>query len=439
MLRLATNAARHSWKVIQFDALGSHARAATFMAAMQQAGLQDIRVFPHEPYNGWQATPELLQQHLLNEMPFYRGPYQQHLAALCLSTLFADRPMTGLKDLFQALADLPLEMMVRTSQHSKTPFAKYLREVSRQEFADLAGRFGAFATLLGDSMDGEWSLGHVDAAYLSFEAITHPLRAHTQATLLLADLVRYLVDAGSSKKRVLLLLQHPELLFDLEEQIVPFLSSIERLGASVILEVGTPEDLGSSAGHILSLAHTVVMHSSPAWWPYAQTIPGVRIPVQALTQLPRDECLVIQGGSVSRMRVDPVKVPTGTLQHASTTLYQQKAHLGWEQKTWSPLDGGHLSDCSDIDEVLAHFQKVWGSAWGTKSGLQGWTFEVKDSPFPTDLSKAFSTQSAPSKTGESKRTRHRGKGGARNKTHTHDSSTEQRETQQNPGDEDPLT
>jgi hypothetical protein len=223
MLRLATNAARHSWKVVQFDGLGSHARAATFMAAMQQAGLQDIHAFPYEPYNGWQATPELLQQHLLNEMPFYRGPYQQHLAALCLSALFADKPMTSLKELFKSLADLPHEMYVWMSHHSTTPFAKYLRELSRQEFADLAGRFGAFATLLGDSMDVKWSLGQADAAYLSLDAITHPLRARTQAALLLADLVRYLTDSGRSKKPVLLLLQHPELLFDLEEQIVPIL------------------------------------------------------------------------------------------------------------------------------------------------------------------------------------------------------------------------
>jgi hypothetical protein len=353
LLRLATNAARHCWKVILFDAMGSKERAATFLAAMQYAGLQKVRVFPHAPFDGWRGTPEQISQRLLHVASFDSAPSLQHLAAILLPAFLSEKRVSGLGDLVSRFTDLLQQRSSSFPQHTAVHLPTLLQSVPRYELVELALRCGTLATLLGSSLDGEWSFEDASAAYLSFNALTHPRSARTQATLLLADLARYLTESGRQTEHVLLLIQHPELLFDLEQQLAPLLATTEQVGMRVFLAVSRSADLGYQAHRILAYAQTILLHRGCAGWsdlaPYV-SVPRKLVPsVQTLAQLPDDECFVISNGVVRHARLDPVGIPMVSIRQAYTSLFGQAAQATWEGEKQAPHASIFLFDLDDLD------------------------------------------------------------------------------------------
>lgn len=321
LLRLATNAAHHLWKVIYFDALGQDDRAALFLVAMQQAGLREIRIFPHEPYDGWRGPAPQVCQRLLQVSPFYRVPYHQHNAAVCLSAALAEGGVTSMRELLSRLARKP-----RRGDRTRVdePVLAAMRQV---DFTETLLRFGALSTLLGTSCDGKWSFVDADAAYCSFNALAEPLSARAQASFLLADLASSLGGISRSKG-VLLLIRHPELLFE-PEQLAPCLLGIEQLGGSVFLTARSPADLGKGAMRFFANAQTVLLHRSNAWLrDLPVPLSGQREQAffrKATGQLPDDECFVIRRGHALHVRLDPVRVPMVSVRAAHASLAQSPA------------------------------------------------------------------------------------------------------------------
>lgn len=65
LLRLATIAARYGMQVIFLDLKGSQRTAAQFVAAMRSAGLERIKVFPREAYDGWRGDANAIYNRLM--------------------------------------------------------------------------------------------------------------------------------------------------------------------------------------------------------------------------------------------------------------------------------------------------------------------------------------------------------------------------------------
>src|SRR5690606_21843568 len=58
LLRLAYGAAVElGWQVLYLDAKGDPANVGRFMDAMHLAGLNRVRVFPEDAYDGWRGEP----------------------------------------------------------------------------------------------------------------------------------------------------------------------------------------------------------------------------------------------------------------------------------------------------------------------------------------------------------------------------------------------
>jgi hypothetical protein len=66
LLRLATIAARYGMQVIFLDLKGSQRTAAQFVAAMRSAGLERIKVFPREAYDGWRGDANAIYNRLVS-------------------------------------------------------------------------------------------------------------------------------------------------------------------------------------------------------------------------------------------------------------------------------------------------------------------------------------------------------------------------------------
>ncbi|HET8840714.1 MAG TPA: hypothetical protein VFN35_04565, partial [Ktedonobacteraceae bacterium] len=66
LLRLAVLVARVlHWQVIMIDGKGDEDAGAEFVAAMKHAGIQKVKLFPAEPYNGWVGGPKAILSRLL--------------------------------------------------------------------------------------------------------------------------------------------------------------------------------------------------------------------------------------------------------------------------------------------------------------------------------------------------------------------------------------
>ena len=346
LLRLATNAARHSWKVVLFDALGSETRAATFLAAMRQAGHQEIRVFPHQPYDGWRGAPEQVCQRLLQVAPSYRVPSHQYLTAVCLSTVLSKTKVTSMDELVRRLANL-LPPKRSVPLQAAPHLSATLRAVRPSDLAEPLLRFEALSTLLGNSLDGTWSYKDVDAAYLSFNVCGRPLEARTQATFLLADLASYLTETSRGAEHILLLVNGPELLFD-SKQLVPLLASIGHLGGSAFLALPSTKDLETT--HLLSHAQTVILHRNTV----AQDDLSLLLPwdshcsssMKAIERLPDNECFVIHHGHVEHVRLDPVHIPQVSIRHAHASVFgpskKPTAQPTWGEATPHVFSPFHL-------------------------------------------------------------------------------------------------
>jgi hypothetical protein len=78
LLRLAVGVARIlQWQVIMIDGKGDHEAGLRFLAAMKSAGIQRVKMFPVEAYNGWVGSQEALLSRLL-AVEEYSDTLQSH-------------------------------------------------------------------------------------------------------------------------------------------------------------------------------------------------------------------------------------------------------------------------------------------------------------------------------------------------------------------------
>jgi hypothetical protein len=360
LLRLATNAARRSWKVIYFDALGSETQAATFLAAMYRAGCPRTRIFPHEPYDGWRGTPQQVLERLL-QVSAFREPYYQYITTVCLSAILDGTKIASMDELVRRLADLSQKRRSGWLAASP-PLPRFLPTVPLADVEGPALRYGALGTLVGRSLDGTWSFEDADAAYFSFNAWSSPQRARSLAAFLLADLSGSLTERASGSNHVLLLIKRPDLLFDLQ-QLAALFARMEHAGGSVFVAVRSTADLGSQAAHLLSSASTLLVHRSSSAAPFE---PSVDLPwwgrhssfKRTIRRLPDDECFVIHQGRLTHVRIDPVESSTTEVLRAYAGMpplqHKPQAHATWGASFPAALSPWHVPP-SDFDSPYTFF------------------------------------------------------------------------------------
>lgn len=338
MQRLAFNAASHGWKVFLFDAQGSREDAIAFYAAMHTAGREHIHLFPGDAYGGWQGTGHALLHRLLQVSPFGREPYYQHIATAGLaSVLLQDGPpVRDLDDLTQRLSRM---LQQRRPVRRRPGNPNHISPFDAIRSTDMSGpplRYSALSSLVGNSLNGSWSYDNADAAYFSFSAWSRPEEARLQARYLLADLASYLAERTQSQPRVLLLIKHPELLFDLE-QITPLFAQMERARGSLFVSARSVADFGKAAPHVLKNASVLLIHRSQTSSPFEPYIPRPWWKSHAffngaLQRLADRDCFAIAGGRVSQVHVTPApldvaEVVRATYHYTSPPTSSQGAHF----------------------------------------------------------------------------------------------------------------
>jgi hypothetical protein len=255
LLQLARLAIRHGWKVVLFDPQTTVDHKATFRASMQAAGCSRIYLFPGST----------------------------HLADLDLKTSIFDSemPSHGLWSQVEPLPPLPPELRISLewmlNDGSESPFFS-----PRYRDAETAS-----------------------AAYVGVNVWSQPEKARALARALLTHIVKRVSEQAPGEMRMLLLLKHPELLFDLA-QILPLFACMEQAQGSVFATTRSLEDFHWPASNIVKNARTIIAHRSQPDWSLSHAIVRHSSFDKTVCTLPDNECFVIHAGTAAHVRVNSI-------------------------------------------------------------------------------------------------------------------------------------
>lgn len=326
LLQLAALGAGHGWNVLLFDAQGSASLATRFVALLRQCGCARTIVFPNQRCDLWQGSQDRLLHRFLPPSFFRMAPFP--CAALPWLAAVLHQDVTQWQTPAAATAQLISLIMARghtleQETSGRTEGAPDLFTSDAVDLSSLPCWHAALSFLLDQRRDegsfDEWTFDSIDGAYLSFDAWSRPEHARYQAHVLLADLAGSLVERPRSARRVLVLLRHPDLLFD-AETIRQLAVLLEQAGGSAFFAVRSLSDLGAAAPSILHGTSTFLLHRSPASEVLTALAPRDASAFRLLPRLDDHDCLAISRGQVALLRVQPPPIEAAALLSAAQQI-----------------------------------------------------------------------------------------------------------------------
>jgi hypothetical protein len=202
----------------------------------------------------------------------------------------------------------------QTSEDRVAPFVATVQAAGCPTVSQFPGKMrlsdqGTLPYVLRSSLN-QMLVDRRSAAYVGVHVWNRPGEAHAFARLLLGDLMR---NVQKQDTRLLLLLKHPELLFELE-QILPLFAALEQVQGSLFVAARSLADFGKLGPAHVRNARTVIVHrSNPS--PHFISCIGQswgHFFDRTVRALPDNECFVLHEGKCTHVRVKPVnaeKIP----------------------------------------------------------------------------------------------------------------------------------
>jgi hypothetical protein len=144
----------------------------------------------------------------------------------------------------------------------------------------------------------------VDSAYIGVNVWSQRSSACTLARLLLDSIMR---NIWKQDAKILLLLTHPELLFEME-QILPLFAALEQNGGSLFVAARSIADFGWQGSTLVENARTVIAHRSNPSFRLTSCISGSwgQFFDKTVRSLPDNECIILHAGEATHVRVKSV-------------------------------------------------------------------------------------------------------------------------------------
>ena len=279
-------------QIIHFDCKGSRDGMARFLATMQRAGYEQVRLFPVEAYDGWRGGSDP-QRALLGRLVQVQDWSESFYAA-------------GTKDLLQ-------RVLSGRVPSTSSEFVAQLERLTATNgnvklIAGAQARYRGFFNGLKGSLDGEWAVEDCDACYIQLEGFGLPSEAVALGRYLLEDLTHYLAERKPSEREVLLVLEE----FSAISQGADAANLIERareFGCGVILTTQSYAGLGAGAERVLDAARgALIVHSLANPEPFTQRAGTVMRAMTSLTQPMRSTGFI--SGVVFGQKVDMPRTTT---------------------------------------------------------------------------------------------------------------------------------
>lgn len=351
LMRLAVAAAHIlRWQVIMIDGKGDHEAGLRFLAAMKSAGIQNVKMFPIEAYNGWVGSQEAILSRLLAVEEYSDTHYRaiaENLLRLAISA--PGQPISNSAELLLRL-NLTNEVLLGLYAGNSEVEA-YLTYYSKRDPLGVYNRYAALLAKLGGKLDGEWSFDSVDAAYISLDGLALSGIVSGLGRYYVEDFANYAGQRKPLERRVLFLFDE---LGAIDANLANMFERVRSRGVSVYVSGQSDHSIAyrgmiQNAERILSAATTIILHASNdpdriigrAGTLYTvEEISGVegdeatgrgslrlaespKVDANVIRQLATGEVYVIAHGKAHQVRVMPV--PIGRKEMADAQIFAHPA------------------------------------------------------------------------------------------------------------------
>lgn len=363
LLAIATRAAtQYGWKIIFLDCKGDPATQHRFAAAMHQAGVSKIGLFPQRPYDGWRGDKRALLNRLLAVLEF-NHPYYESVAKLMLD-LMLSRPDGAPTSSAEMLTHLhPTALM---NAYRGLPQAVDVAGIEQTAGQTTHGRYRSFMAALEGKLDGSWAFEDLDAAYLLLEGTALKDEAASLGRFLLEDFSHYVTKRKRPQDRVLLIVDEYSAI-SVGADGANLFERVRSFGGSLIVSSQSFSGLGDrrESERILDAAHTLIVHRCSDPERLVQRAGTYRRPERSLCigregptgqgsvriqdafkaapdaarQLGVGEVFVIAEGRAHKVQVIPMDVSETSMEAAESLLQEEAPEV---PKPVAPAAAGHL-------------------------------------------------------------------------------------------------
>lgn len=258
LLRLASMAVRYGMQVLYIDLKGSVKTAAQFAALMRLLGVQRVKVYPREPYDGWRGDAMTLYNRLMQMIDEGTHPFYRRLTSSLVS-LAVNAPDGPPKNSEELLRRLDRTWLYR-AYPGKTPEHAYARrKIARlvPHLDDLSLPFEGFFDGVAGALDGAWAFEDGDAAYLGLDGDAQKEQASLMGRYLLEDGAHY-ARYRKGPRHALLILDEFGVLAS--PNATDLFERVREPGMSVCAAAQSFESLGPERRQVVSATSIKILH-----------------------------------------------------------------------------------------------------------------------------------------------------------------------------------
>lgn len=255
-LRIAFGVARsYKQKVIYIDAKGDLPTAARFLTAMEQAGMKRIKMFPREPFCGWDASTSELHNRLM-EVLDYSEPFYEDIAN-ALVDFALNVPGGPPRNSSEFLGRL--ELYILRKLYAGTIEGAQLRRFSYEQIHGTFLRYRAFFGVIKTLLDGMWSFDDVDAAYLLLDGLGLKHQTASLGRFLIESFEQYMAHRQDSTG-VLLIIDELSAIATKKTDVAGLFERVRGFGGHIVATAQSYAGMGPHAERILDASRGLIVH-----------------------------------------------------------------------------------------------------------------------------------------------------------------------------------
>ena len=262
LLRVAVGAALLGWQVIFCDGKGDIDAGKRFIAAMMSAGIQLVKMYPTEPYNGWMGDEEALLSRLLAVEEYSDSHYRavaENLLRLAITV--PGNPVKNSRDLLLRLNltnGLLLSLYAGDADHEA-----YLTYLSKRDPLGVYNRYAALLGKLRGLLDGKWSYDTVDAGYICLDGLALSGIVSGLGRYFVEDFAHYAGRCKPMDRRVLFIFDE---LGAVDVNLTNLYERVRSRGVSVFVSGQSDSSIAyrgfiQNADRLLSTTTTIILHA----------------------------------------------------------------------------------------------------------------------------------------------------------------------------------
>jgi hypothetical protein len=362
LLQLATIAARYGMQVIFLDLKSSQKTATQFVAAMRSAGLERIKVFPREAYDGWRGDANAIYNRLMALADPGIHPYYARVDSTLVS-LAVRAPCGPPRSSSDFLERLSASWFKRAYDGSRHWYEQRTIRKVRSHIDATSLAYDGFFGAANGGLEGTFACEDGEAVYIGLDGNALKEHAASIGRYVLEDCAHYATARKPADLRTLVIIDEFGVLktsnaANLYERVRESgmamwaaAQSYQGLGAErasvlaassikILHRCGDPEEVVRFAGWRDQPAFSQLLEEEgyEAFNPLAsREIPRTRttvrmqrvyaVPIEDVQQLSRGAIVLITGGLGARCQVYPLALPTASLQEATAFLQSRPLAL----------------------------------------------------------------------------------------------------------------